>query len=445
MSDIGLTGIPTAALKRDASGEINPSIVDGSQSIEFGRQFVKSVTNSNTSQAFNDVLTASQIIRGSGEKLSYPMETGNPAYQARVSFRMFSLQPKQDGSSQKSHLSESPIDNTKKANPAQYFDDTYGAAQSVGPTTTSSGIADNLFTGGLDDANVSRTQQPTTLSGKTDQLINLGKAKLDEIAKMNAVKAATSSISGGFTFQPVKSSPIVDMYFPLSFAYVDTAQYENASLGALGAAATGFAEAGAGVLESTLQSFKTGATSTFDAFLGNKQLSEGAARIAAARAIDVSGAIFSLGIRNALTLQNRTIINPNIRALFRGVALREFTFQFKMIAESAQEAATVQNIIKHFRSEMYPDTYNLPIGSTGTSADLGYKFPNVFQISFNYKNSQNKKLPKLQYCYLRNVSHTINPTGGTFKRDGQPNEIDLTLSFIEYKTLNKQDVRDRGF
>ena len=45
MSDIGLTGIPTAALKRDASGEINPSIVDGSQSIEFGRQFVKSVTN----------------------------------------------------------------------------------------------------------------------------------------------------------------------------------------------------------------------------------------------------------------------------------------------------------------------------------------------------------------------------------------------------------------
>ena len=445
MSDIGLTGIPTAALKRDASGEINPSIVDGSQSIEFGRQFVKSVTNSNTSQAFNDVLTASQIIRGSGEKLSYPMETGNPAYQARVSFRMFSLQPKQDGSSQKSHLSESPIDNTKKANPAQYFDDTYGAAQSVGPTTTSSGIADNLFTGGLDDANVSRTQQPTTLSGKTDQLINLGKAKLDEIAKMNAVKAATSSISGGFTFQPVKSSPIVDMYFPLSFAYVDTAQYENASLGALGAAATGFAEAGAGVLESTLQSFKTGATSTFDAFLGNKQLSEGAARIAAARAIDVSGAIFSQGIRNALTLQNRTIINPNIRALFRGVALREFTFQFNMIAESAQEAATVQNIIKHFRSEMYPDTYNLPIGSTGTSADLGYKFPNVFQISFNYKNSQNKKLPKLQYCYLRNVSHTINPTGGTFKRDGQPNEIDLTLSFIEYKTLNKQDVRDRGF
>ena len=81
------------------------------------------------------------------------------------------------------------------------------------------------------------------------------------------------------------------------------------------------------------------------------------------------------------------------------------------VPESAQEAAMVERIIKHFRTEMYPDVYNLPIGSTGVSADLGFKFPNVFQISFNYKNALNKKLPQLQLCYLRNVSHTVNPTG----------------------------------
>ena len=50
----------------------------------------------------------------------------------------------------------------------------------------------------------------------------------------------------------------------------------------------------------------------------------------------------------------------------------------------------------------------------------------------------------MQLCYLRNVSTTINPTGGTFRRDGQPNEIDLTLSFVEYRTLNKKDIKD-GF
>ena len=33
--------------------------------------------------------------------LKYPLETDNPAYQARVQFQMFSLQPKVDGESQK--------------------------------------------------------------------------------------------------------------------------------------------------------------------------------------------------------------------------------------------------------------------------------------------------------------------------------------------------------
>ena len=41
--------------------------------------------------------------------------------------------------------------------------------------------------------------------------------------------------------------------------------------------------------------------------------------------------------------------------------------------------------------------------------------------------------------YLR-----VNPTGGTFKRDGQASEIDLNLGFVEYKTLTKKDIQD-GF
>ena len=31
------------------------------------------------------------------------------------------------------------------------------------------------------------------------------------------------------------------------------------------------------------------------------------------------------------------------------------------------------------------------------------------------------------------------------RRDGSPNEIDLTLSFVEYKTLKKDDVRLGGY
>ena len=447
MSDIGLAGIPTSALKRDpTTGEVNPAHVDGSQSIEFGRQFVKNKSTSNATQTLKERLADSQTIRAEGEKLAYPMETGNPAYQARVSFRMFSLQPKDPAAAKKSHLAETPVDNTKKtANANAGLDETWSLT--VGPTTVGSGSNPEIdrrmgIGSGVVTEKTLKDYSRKYLKPPIQDRFNSLK---DQITANKTVKQFSSLAAGGFTFKPVKNLPIVDMYFPLSFTYVDTAQYENASLGITGTVGAAAVEAGAGILGSALAAFKEGATSTFDAFIGNKQLSEGVARTAAARAIDVSGALFNQGFRNALTLQNRTVVNPNIRALFRGVALREFTFQFKMIAESAQEAATVERIIKHFRTEMYPDVYNLPIGSTGVSADLGFKFPNVFQISFNYKNALNKKLPQLQLCYLRNVSHTVNPTGGGFRRDGQPNEIDLTLSFVEYKTLNRKDVEERGF
>ena len=43
------------------------------------------------------------------------------------------------------------------------------------------------------------------------------------------------------------------------------------------------------------------------------------------------------------------------------------------------------------------------------------------------------------------MSHTINPTGGGFRTDGQPNEVDLSLSFVEHQTLHKQDIVKGGF
>tara|TARA_Y100000385_G_scaffold87444_2_gene90050 strand:- start:11022 stop:12359 length:1338 start_codon:yes stop_codon:yes gene_type:complete len=441
MSDIGLAGIPTGRLKRGASGEVLPSHLNP-QFSDFAKPLSKNISTSNTSTSRAEEQTSDQTLKKESEKLSYPMETGNPAYQARVSFRMFSLQPHQDGVSQKSHLSESPVDNTKKSNNVQAFSD--DAQASIGPITTSSSNNQINSPGALGGRTPAATSTRPSFIGMANNLKNSalekGKTFADNLAQQQFVKGVGNVLNGGLKFQKVNGEPIVDMYFPLTFQYNDGAQYEGSPLGITGTVGAAAAEAGASVLGSVLSSMTQGATSTFDALMGNSQLSETAARVAAARAIDVSGRIFNSGFRNALTLQNRTIVNPNVRALFRGVVLREFQFQFKMIAESAAEAAVVEKIVKHFRTQLYPDVYNMPIGSTGVTADLGYKFPNVFQITFNYKNSRNQKLPMIQYCYLRNVGYSVNPTGGGFRRDGQPNEIDLTLAFTEYKTLNKQDV-----
>ena len=165
--------------------------------------------------------------------------------------------------------------------------------------------------------------------------------------------------------------------------FVDNAQYDgNAALGFSGAAATAAAEAGFGALGSVVESVNAQTSNIFDLFRGNNSLGEGAVRLASARLINAIGALpGASGIKNALTLQNRVVVNPNIRALFRGVGLREFTFQFKMIARSQLEAEVIRQIVQHFREQMYPGTFD--IDELG-GADIGFKFPNVFKIQFNY-------------------------------------------------------------
>ena len=100
-------------------------------------------------------------------------------------------------------------------------------------------------------------------------------------------------------------------------------------------------------------------------------------------------------------------------------------------------------IIKHFRKELYPDVFGVTVGDQ--EAAVGFKFPNAFKISFQFKGVDSSKIPQIKPAYLRNVSHTINPTGGGFRNDGQPNEIDLSLQFVEHETITKKDVIEGGF
>ena len=422
--------------KRGSSGELLPPGATGPELIEVGKTTLKNTI----SIGLKDELPNSQgLSKASGETLKYPIEDANPAYQARVSFRMFSLQPKKPGSTQKI-LDKQTEDNLRNQGvTAAHSEDTNFANLGSGPTTIAStkDLSDN--TGSAEDFDMAALetdgQQPKSIfSGATRRARNLILGKIKKAGLDNVIASAER----GFTFQPVKDAPMVDMYFPLSMQFNDNAQYDNANLNGIGAAIEASTDAGADMLAATLSSLGNATESVFDLMTSNQRMGETAARLAAARLINFTP---NEGIRNALTLTNRAIINPNVRALFRGVALREFTFQFKMIAESQQEAATIEKIVKHFRKELYPGTYSLPVGVEGIEADVGFKFPNVFEIIFKYKGAKNDRLPKLHHCYLRNVSYTVNPTGGSFRRDGQPNEIDLTLSFVERKTLNKDDIK----
>ena len=390
----------------------------------------------------NDVdVVQNQNYGGVGPTLAYPLENSNPAYQARVTFTMKTFAPKVDGKNQK-NFSSMAKDNLKFVAKS---DDV------VRTETMESGIGFDPFLDQSDDEDYSNIDDVinadaagsnATLTGKLGSFIGKADKFVDKLTASEFAQISSNVVLGGLKEQLVPGEPVIDMYFPLTMQFNDNAQYDNAELGAIGASAEALVRSGALALASVVGAANQGVESIFDLMKGNKQLTEAALRVGAARAIDL-GSFLNSGVANALRLTNRAIVNPNVRALFKGVSLREFTFQFKMIPESQQEAAIAQQIVKHFRRNMYPSTFPVNINDA-VSADLGYQFPNLFQINFKYKGGENLRIPRMQLCYLRNVSTTVNPTGGTFRRDGQPNEIDLTLSFVEYRTLNKKDIKD-GF
>ena len=425
---------------------------------------------SNIEGALDEFADAGQSLLGAlfknfgagGGTLEYPSDvSGNPAYAATVSFQTLEYTTPESGKSQKSHMKQQE-DNLKQAR-LKEADDARNQAAGLGMVDDFA--SKNPGFQQANDANASflgATNQPTTFSadiadgtgGANTAAFADDAAALNFVAKRDTeVEAATakkssSTVRAGTSFFPKKGEPTVTMYFPPSMAFVDNVAYDtNAELGVLGASTLAGMEGGMSGLGAAANALKGEGSALVDTFLGRGNPGEGvsqgvtdALKLAVAKVNNRFNP--SSSFRNAATLANRFIVNPNVRAIFRGVNIREFQFQFKLIATSPEEARTVQKIIKHFRKELYPKGFPVNFGSA--SADIGYHFPNAFKIIFKFQGRRNKNLPKIKPCYLRSFNATINPTGGGFRNDGQPNEIDISMAFVEHETLKSLDI-EKGF
>ena len=119
--------------------------------------------------------------------------------------------------------------------------------------------------------------------------------------------------------------------------------------------------------------------------------------------------------------------------------MRAFSFAFKLIPTSSAEAVRIKDIIENFRFQLYPREIDLSPG-----VPIGYEFPNIYRIEFAFQGGT-LQIPKIQYCYLKDVQAAYNSTsGGVFFDDGHPTEVDLNLTFLEYRALSKRDI-EAGF
>jgi hypothetical protein len=231
------------------------------------------------------------------------------------------------------------------------------------------------------------------------------------------------------------------MYMPSSIVFQDGVSYSTADLGlAGGAAAAGMAK-GEGMIESLASGGFQSLGNLYDALKGS--VSQDAARLGATRLAGMAGknGVIDGAVRGTL----RTSPVANMTMLFDKPQLRTFSFSFKMQPVSEIEAEMVSEIVKFFRTELYPDAFNTDTLG-GISVPFGYRFPNEIKISLHYGKGDNsgKNFIRFKPCYLTNFQATFNAPSASFFKGGHFQETTISMTLRENELLNKKDIQD-GF
>jgi hypothetical protein len=221
---------------------------------------------------------------------------------------------------------------------------------------------------------------------------------------------------------PISNSQ-VELYLPQGIQIADKVEYENSDLGAVGGA---IANGGGG-----------GEGTPISEAMNDPELKKSL----------VDGLVAKVGAKagDAFRARNKLSPNPNTRALFKQVSLRSFQFSFKMIPTSEEEAKNIEEIIKFFRTELYPEDIVTEVG--GISTSLAYKFPNRFKAEMTYAGSVVG--PKIAPAYLDSFTTNYNGTSATFikKGDGRAyfSEIDINFSLTESTALSRKSIESEGY
>lgn len=224
---------------------------------------------------------------------------------------------------------------------------------------------------------------------------------------------------------------VVTLYLPQGLNIRDGASYENVDLGILGGAVEQGIKSGSNMVQAGMNALADEGKSFIDSF--KTGIGSNAANIAALRASKYFGDTAQSAVRSA----TRTTINPNTKALFRSIPLREFSFTWKMIPDSKKESENIKRIIKWFRTELYPEEIN------GGDFSIAYKFPNKIAIGAYHNGTP--VATKILPSFIQSVSVTYNGSNMSFHEEGDFTEVDLTVNFLESRPLKKKEVIGSGY
>jgi hypothetical protein len=225
------------------------------------------------------------------------------------------------------------------------------------------------------------------------------------------------------------------------------AQYENADIGALGAASAGrisgdqLSAAGNDIadlissrISSTVGAFKSGDTDAqvqAGAPIAAVVATAAAGKVGGSAGAALGGAFTGSAVAQGVGLDEGLAINPHMAVLFKGVDMREHQFSYKFVARNADESIAIQRIIGAYKYHMHPEY---------AAGSLAFKYPDEFEITFADAIAGN--LYKIGTCVLKNMTVNYNGEGIPlfFQDTGAPVSVEIQLAFQETKIITRGDL-----
>ena len=201
-----------------------------------------------------------------------------------------------------------------------------------------------------------------------------------------------------------------------------------------------------------LNTIGTTTKDTFGNLIGAVQ-DKGFRRITGINAIAqaVAGIGVSIDVDQAITRVSGAIRNPNLELLFKGPALRSFSFNIRLTPRDPDESKRVRMIIRALKQHSAAKRNPQIFLEGGGQSDLGSNFllgtPDVFKLRYIKARTQRdiKGLNKFKTCALNSIA--VDYTGeigrfAAYEEDSQPVTTIISLNFTELTPIYDEDYAE---
>lgn len=229
----------------------------------------------------------------------------------------------------------------------------------------------------------------------------------------------------------LKSS--IALYMPATVGVSQASQYGEVEMGAIAMNVANIAKSVEG--KSGLEFVK----GVFDK--ANREAAKTSGGEAMETVLKQGADVFAKGAAAAYDISRGTVTNNRLEMQFQGIGRRSFSFSFKMMPKSENEAINVHEIVRMFRFYMAP-SFEKAIATSRTMI-----VPATFEIKYMFRNGENEFLNRISTCVLETCNVTYGGEKVGFFRptlDGKgapPVETAIELQFKELEIITREKLK----